>query len=401
MKIFQIVLITLCLSCASKQDNNHKNIYYLDQKTPSEIPEVFGKGIVSVQGRFEMGFTISPDMKTIAFGVAHESNVEETCIYIMKYINGKWTAPDKSILPDNVNTFYPMFDHTGSEFYFAKSANGAETDLWMAEYLNDQMKNPQLLDSIINSNAREAGHGKSKSGPFYFTSNRDDQNQCCGDIYRSELVAEGYTKVEKVNELNSEADEEGLFLSPSGNYIIIQSWKSEFESKHDLYLSYQTKNGTWTNPERLNSKINGKDIEQRPFVSPDNKFLFFSRMSITQVDGQDNYESDTYWVSTRSIFKPYPFNTDIEVGVRYNEPFQFNLPDDLFKDVDDIELQYKMSLDNDSELPEWIKFDSTSLSLSGVWKSKEPLSIKVTASDSAGNDGSFILKLEEKATNKG
>lgn len=282
MKNFYFVIIILIISCNSKQNTKNQNInyLYLGQEAPKDVPEIFGVGIVSVKDRFDMGFTISPDGKNIAFGVAHDSKPEETCIYLMRYINGKWSSPDKTFLPDNVNTFFPMFHPSGNELYFVKSTHESNTDLWVAEYLDNKIINPHPLDSIFNSNSREAGHGKSKSGSFYFTSNRDDQYQCCGDIYRSEPELEGYTKIQKVDELNSSADEESLFLSPNGDYIIIQAWKNEFESKHDLYLSYQTKKGSWTTPERLNNDINGKDIEQRPFVSPDNKFLFFSRMRV-------------------------------------------------------------------------------------------------------------------------
>ncbi|WP_282163012.1 hypothetical protein [Ulvibacterium marinum] len=396
MKYCVPLILLLLFSCTTKKNHEDQRFKYLGQETPDTIPRVFGEGIVSVKGRFDMGLTISPDGKSIAFGVAHESDPEETCIYLMNYVDGKWSSPDKSFLPENSNTFFPMFGPTGKELYFAKSVNNSETDLWVAQFLDNKAINPKPLDSIINSESREAGHGKSKNGTLYFTSNRDDQNQCCGDIYRSELEPKGYVTIQKVDGLNSNSDEESLFLSPNEDYIIIQAWKNEFESKHDLYISYRTKNGLWTIPDRLNPNINGKEIEQRPFVSPDNRFLFFSRMHITQEDGQYIYDSDIYWVSSKSVFKPYPYNTEIKVRVSRNEKFEINFPHDLFKDIDDSKLLYEVSMENDSELPEWIKFDSSSLSLNGVWKSKVPLTIKVIATDSSENSGAFKIKLGEK-----
>lgn len=394
---FPIILLLFFLSCNSKKEYEDQRFKYLGQETPDTIPQIFGEGIVSVKGRFDMGFTISPDDKSMAFGVAHESNPEETCIYLMNYVDGKWDSPDKSFLPNNSNTFFPMFDPTGKELYFAKATNNSETDLWVGHYSNHKVIEPRPLDSVINSKSREAGHGKSKSGSMYFTSNRDDQNQCCGDIYYAQPKSGGHSSIQKLNELNSSSDEESLFLSPNEDYIIIQAWKNEFESKHDLYISYRTKNGSWTIPKRLNTNINGKEIEQRPFVSPDNRFLFFSRMIISQENGQDVYDSDIYWVSTISVFKPYPYNTEIEARVSHNEKFEINLPHDLFKDIDDYALSYQVAMENDSELPEWIKFDSNNLSLSGVWKSKVSLAFKITATDSSGNSGALKIKLGEKS----
>lgn len=394
---FIFLLLILTYSCSTKKHTEAPNISYLEQETPDSIPQIFGKDIVSVKSRFDMGFTISPDGKSMAFGVAYDSNPEETCIYLMNYINGKWTSPDKSFLPNNINTFFPMFSPSGNELYFAKSIDESPTDLWVAEYIDKKAINPQPLDSIFNSKSREAGHSKSKDGSFYFTSNRDDRNQCCGDIYYAQLESGEYSRIQKSDVLSSEADEESLFLSPDENYIIVQAWKYESESKHDLYISYRTKKGAWTVPKRLNSHINGKEIEQRPFVSPDNKFLFFSRMSITRNNEQDVYDSDIYWVSTKSVFSPYVYNTQIEASIRYNEAFELNLPKDLFKDVDDEKLSFQLTLENNSAIPEWLEFDQEQLILSGIWNTKETLTFKLTATDISGNSEEFIFELDSKS----
>lgn len=391
------ILLSLVFSCNTQKQVENQNSKYLGEQFPNSTPIVFGEDIVSAKGRFDMGFSISPDGNSMAFGVAHESDPEKTCIYLMNYIQGKWTSPDKSFLTDNVNTFFPMFSPSGNELYFAKSIDGSPTDLWVAKYIDNKAINPRPLGSILNSKSREAGHGKSKSGAFYFTSNRDDQNQCCGDVYRSIPESSEYTSVQKVDELNSLADEESLFLSPDEDYIIVQAWKNEFESKHDLYISYRTKEGSWTVPKRLNSLINSEDIEQRPFVSPDNKFLFFSRTSVTRENEQDVYDSDIYWVSTRAVFNPYAYNTRIETSIRYSKEFELNLPNDIFKDVDDQKLTFRLTLENDSEIPGWIEFDHEQLTLSGIWNAKEALTFKLTATDNSGNSGEFKFELEEKS----
>ncbi len=67
----------------------------------------------------------------------------------MNYIDGTWTTPDKSFLPDNINTFYPMFSPSGSEIYFAKSIGEANTNLWVAEFSENKASEPHPLDSIL------------------------------------------------------------------------------------------------------------------------------------------------------------------------------------------------------------------------------------------------------------
>lgn len=340
-----------------------------------------------------MGISISSDGKSMVFGVAHESDAEQTCIYLMHFKDASWTSPDKSFLDDNVNTFFPMFSPSGDELYFARSTENSDTDLWVVSYSDHKATDPRPLDAMINSSSREAGHGKSLAGSFYFTSNRDDQYQCCGDIF----MKDGAT-VQKVSELNSTADEESLYLSPLGDYIIIQSWRAEFQSKHDLYISYLTRAGSWTAPKRLNSDINGTEIEQRPFVTPDNDFLFFSRTSVAQENGKDVYDSDIYWVSTRLIFGPYVYNENFEAKVIQGAPFELQLPKDLFKDVDDDSLSYEIKVNDVGELPEWINFDADEWVLNGSWKTTASLELKVIATDPSGNSEEFTINLE--ASNK-
>ncbi len=396
MKYYLPILLLLFFSCRAQEKSENQKIYYLSQDPPSNIPEIFGAGIISVKGRFETGLTISPDGKSIAFGVYHESKPEETCMYLTNYLNRKWTTPTNTFLPDNVNTFYPMFGPFGNTLYFVKSKEGSETDLWSATYVNNTAINPQPLDFIFNSNSREAGHGKSKNGSFYFTSNRDDQHQCCGDIYHSEPEKGNYTKIQKVSELSSSADEESLFLSPMGDYIIIQAWQYESESKHDLFISYLTKTESWTIPERLDSEVNSLEIEQRPFISSDNQYLFFSRISMLPEHGSDDYESDIYWVSTASVFKPFPYHPIPVKHLEYNESFQIQLPEDIFKDVDNNIISYKLSLNNSLDLPEWIRFDEKKLLLIGSWRTKEPAILKITAIDDYGNKSILPLLQTKK-----
>ena len=77
------------------------------------------------------------------------------------------------------------------------------------------------------------------------------------------------------------------------------------------------------------------------------------------------------------------------------EEFEVNLPNDVFKDVDDEKLKFQISLEDDSEIPEWIEFDPNQLILSGRWKTKEALNLKLTTTDISGNVGEFKFKLEE------
>lgn len=390
MKSILICLFLTVVSCGDKHSGNHIN--YLDQARPEETPLVFAPNIISKQGRFEMGFTMSSDGNRMAFGVFDGNSASNTGIYFLERTNEKWSVPNNMFLPENTNTFFPMFGLEKDEFYFAKSINGGETDIFKATFIDGKIKSTEALDSVINSDMREAGHGMAESGVLYFTSNRGMQN---GEIYRSYPDEKGnYSSVQKVSELSSDVDEESLFLSPNEDYIILQVWKEEFKSKHDLYISYRTKSGIWTVPERLNNKINGTEIEHRPFVSRDNNYLFFSRISVVKKNGADSYESDIYWVDTQSIFKPYVYNSDVKIKMVYNEEFQIKIPTDLFKDIDDSRLSYSATMEDGSNLPKWIKLDGDILAITGRCNSTDSFVIILKATDSYGNNCEVRLPVE-------
>ena len=391
--IIAIGILSLVYSCSPKKNSETSTLNYLEQEIPGDVPMIFGEGIVSVKGRFDMGFTMSPDGKSMAFGVAHESDSDQTCIYLTNNIDGYWTDPSKSFLANNSNTFFPMFSPTGKELYFAKSIEDSETDIWVGNYVDNKVIDAQPLDSLVNSKSREAGHGLTRSGKLYFTSNRDDQNPCCGDVYFTQSLDGEGIQVQKSEVLSSEADEESLYLSPNEDFIIIQAWKNEYGSKHDLYISYRTKSGSWTEPDRLDSNINSNEIEQRPFVTADNKFLFFSRMSITNENGQDLYDSDIYWVSTKTVFSPYVYNDQFNASVNNNEDFELELPKELFKDIDGNELLYELTLKDNSKMPDWMVFDPDQLVIKGKWNTQEELQFTLTATDANGNSGEFNFAL--------
>lgn len=381
-----LLIITMVhLSCAKVV--YHNNLRFLNKEEPGIIPVIFAPDMVSVKGRFELGLTISPDGKSIAFGTADEKSPENNAIYLMNFSDEKWTNPDKNVIPDNVNTYFPMFGLDGNELYFAKSVNNAEPDIWVANYKENEIRNPQQINAI-SSPAREAGHGKLINGSIYFTSNRDINNPCCGDIYYAKMDRnKNYTSVHKINELSSDGDEESFYVSPREDFMIIQTWKRDSRTKHDLYLSYRNKFGKWSVPERLDSTINTKEIEQRPFVSPDKKYLFFSRTSTIL----NAIESDIYWVSTKSVFKPYLYNVPPKIEVADQSSINVKFSKDLFKDVNNPDLLYDVTSKDGSKLPDWLNFDAETLTLSGTWMDKEVDSILISATDINSNKSMLAI----------
>ncbi|MFH1942199.1 MAG: hypothetical protein ABIL68_08835 [bacterium] len=89
-----------------------------------------------------------------------------------------------------------------------------------------------------------------------------------------------------------------LFIASDESYIIMESFGGGGGyGGADLYICFNLKDGSWSEPVNLGPKINLSGHERFPSITPDGKYLFFLRVS----NG-----SDFYWVDIKIIeeFKP-------------------------------------------------------------------------------------------------
>ena len=387
------LLFALTLACTSKKNPEPA----IDFSYPPEMPEVFLPGLVSVEGRFDMGITLSKDGQTLFFGVAPDSDTQQPQI-LQSYgqADGSWSQPERAAFPGNANTFFPQFGPRDQYLYYAKAEAGRDTELWRYQLNSGQKTQPERMNQGINSEYREAGHGMTLDSTFYFTSNRIQTEACCGDVFSNDNWNKDSITPSAISELSSVYDEESIYVSPNHDYMIIQAWKPEYEGKHDLYISYRDINGQWQQPERLINIINSPEIEQRPFITRDNKALFFSRTSVEQNGDQVSYDSDIYWISTEAVFEPYVYNPEPVHYVKPGEEVKLEFASDLFRHVTDTELSYDVSLKKGKPLPASLDFNTSTLTLSGLWPEKGPEEILIFAMDQVGHKTSHTIQIERQ-----
>ncbi len=360
------------------------------QVAPDSVPVIFAPNEISLTGRIEQGFSISPDGREILFGVIG-GNDTLNCIYYSTLKNGKFIKPVKPGFIDDDSVFFPMFSPDNKKLTFTKRhVNSMQTDIWYCAKENNVWSGPKQFPDEINSGYREGSSCLALNGTLYFTSNRDTVHGCCGDIYRSKPVGNDYNNAELVDNINTIYDEEGVFVSPKEEFMIIQSWIADYRTKHDLYISYQTKNNTWTDIERLAPSINTTDLEQRPFVTSDNKYLFFNRFKLDS--NFSAVESDIYWVSTKKVFKPFVYNPVPDTMVKLDNEFKIKIPQDVFKDIDDTLIDYSICVDDGSRA-DWLHFDNKGLLISGIPCQIGDYTIVIRATDKNRNRSKTSFKL--------
>jgi hypothetical protein len=386
-KIIPFIVIITIIGCKTST----VKVDYFGQSEPKATPIIFGEDLISKKGRFEHGISFTPDTQELAFGILDE-NADKGTIFYSEKVRGKWTTPETFKSLENKSVFLPYFAPDGKSLLYAQSIPNPDmsyiTDIWRLEKIDDNWSLPKKIQAPLSSTSREANASMTNDGTIYFSSNRncDGKENCfTADLFKSKVVDNKYPSVEELSSLNSPNDEESIFISPKEDYIIFCRY-TDSETFFDLSISYRDYNNEWTKPELLDSTINSKNWERRPFVTFDNKFLFFTRL---EMEGSNLIESDIYWVNTSKIFKPFIHNPLPDIALKVGEKFELQIPQDYFKDIDNKKLTLSI---NQSEF-EWLEFNSQKLKLSGLPTLEGDFVLVFTAVDKAANMTRDKIKL--------
>lgn len=386
--LLPFIFILTFISC----EKSEKPSEYFGQEYPDSIPVVFAPNVISMQGRLEHGLSFSPDARELAFGILDKDDFNGT-IYYSKNVNDNWSEPEVFEPLKDKSVYLPYFSPDGKLLLFAQSkpdVDNGYTDIWFIEKVNNNWSSSKIRKSPFSSDSREANASMTYDGTIFFSSNRNcaGKDNChSADLFYSKLKSNDYYNVSVIEEFISSNDEESVFISPKDDYIMFCRYTDD-KTWMDLYISFRNVNNKWIEPQIIDSTINSKDWDRRPFVSIDNKFLFFTRL---QIGDKGLTESDIYWVNTSKLFKPFVYNPLSGTTIRLGEKIEISIPVDYFKDIDDEEV--KLSVDY-NEL-DWIEFDSKQMKLTGLPTEKGEFELTFTATDKYFNqaEDKVIIKV--------
>lgn len=120
---------------------------------------------------------------------------------------------------------------------------------------------------------------------------KDDEGN--GDIFYSEFEDSEFKRLKPLETegVNTEAWEPHLTVSPDGKYKYFSSDREGGYGGRDIYRLVQLPNGKWSAPQNLGPTINTEHDEDSPFISVDNKTLYFSHNGAKSMGGFDVFVS--------------------------------------------------------------------------------------------------------------
>jgi Tol biopolymer transport system component len=284
------VLLSLQACDTKKQETELSNIPaiakpYLGQKPPGLTPIPFAPGMVSTD-IYEYDGAFAHDMKAFYFIRRGEENVKST-FYEYKF-NDKNEQWEKSVLaspwigrpvisPDGTTM------HLGTR-YLKKTASG---------WSKIQNLEPPIVsnDSMYIMRLSEAANGT-----YYFDTYKKDD--LTFPLRYSRLINGKYEEPKALPKaINTGTYLSHPFISPDESYLIYDAQREDGYGDSDIYISFKQEDGTWGNGINLGDQINTEAWEASASITPDGKYLFFSRNV-----GSDKYENvDIYWVDAKII----------------------------------------------------------------------------------------------------
>lgn len=259
---------------------------YFGQKPPGLISEVFAPGIISINGRFEHGISFSSDLDEVYFSANKKG--ENAAIYFSKLEDKKWTSMQKAKFTKGkkAQEMHPFVTADDKRIYFiAYNADFTDNKIWYVDRLDNGWSKAIKLDSPINDDD-VVYPSQAKNGDLYY------DNFTKRKVYHASSKNGGFPAVQEVKIATGVHG----FISPSQDYLLVNFRnKEDTERKSDIYVYFKKKDGTWTKPINLGNTVNSNFDDRVPSVTPDGKYLFFSRYN------EENGLSNFYWVSTEVI----------------------------------------------------------------------------------------------------
>lgn len=298
------LMLILCLMVSSLGNSfpDNKDITklsgpYLGQKPPGMAPEIFAPDIISSKNAIEYIITFSPDLSEIYF------TRDGIGIMLARLIDGIWSSPLETSFNSKYPADEPFITPDGEHLLLNRYVGlvpGEKRGIYSLTRINGKWENPVLCaEWCIRATATANGTIYSTDIEAAMKGGKDR-----ADIIKFVKTAGEYTRIKIDKEaINSGSDDAHPFIAPDENYMIFNSNRPGGIGERDLYVSFRMKDGLWSSPVNI-KQVNTEKDEWGATVSPDGKYLFFTR-------SQDR-KGDIYWIDAKIIEELRPEKSQLK-----------------------------------------------------------------------------------------
>ena len=268
-----ISFVALFASTLYTQSTSQLTGPYLGQKPPGDTAVLFAVNYLG--GDLHSGPVFSSDGREVFWSPLEGSTGH---ILTARMTDTGWSHPREIKFPTGPpNSSEPCLSPDGTRLFFL-SQESAATDyrenIWVATRENDGWGAPRPVSPLIYALDTHWQISVAGNGNLYFLG----RSKGGGDIYVSTFVDGTYQEPVALGcAINSEHGEGSPFIAPDESYLIFSRVDRSSSRKSELFISFHTTNGTWTEAKSMD-KLNRDGVHELcPTVSRDGKYLFFLR----------------------------------------------------------------------------------------------------------------------------
>ncbi len=265
---------------------------YLGQQPPGNTAVMFAKGIVS-DGHLHGRLAISPDGRDLFWATLSTIDEGQGALRVMgarimhaaQTATG-WAAPQAMLPAEQGLTADPLFSPDGNRLYFRFTPD--PTKGWQIRFIE---RTEQGWSQV-----REGGplirtsSSFTNSGRVYYTDQLAGKPWNRG-IYVAEFTGSDYANASALpTNINSPFIDYTPYVAPDESFLMFSSSRPSTEEDMFLCISFRTRDGTWSQPCRMNEALGFSGNARFPSLSPDGTFLFFC--------GDDG---NMYWVRSEAL----------------------------------------------------------------------------------------------------
>jgi len=224
-------------------------------------------------------------------------------------------------LGPNINSekseYYPSITADGEWLYFTVNdvkSRYPNEDIYAAKFENGVWKERKIVERVNTQEYNEGAHSITQDGRYlFFASNRKDMYASgMMDIYIAKKIGEKWQKPVNMGRIiNSRNWESQPVISADSKMIFFVRKSDDGFGGTDIYYCTFGSDGKMQAPVNIGEPINTMGDEQRPYLHPDGKTLYFSSNGHPGLGQSDifksNLQEDGTWSTPINL--GYPLNS--------------------------------------------------------------------------------------------